>query len=130
LKWNTSNFNLSAAVFNRNSSHLIDYVKWLDPWQAQNIQDVTTKVLKHNCFIALILMHFSKLQFGYSFIQNDIKESTFLTVFFEFTKASVCGSYNMQFLKNFTNTISYRYAERIAGDSYSVVDLGASYTFC
>jgi hypothetical protein len=32
----------------------------------------------------------------------------------------------MQFLKNFTNTISYRYAERIAGDS--VVDLGASYT--
>jgi iron complex outermembrane receptor protein len=34
----------------------------------------------------------------------------------------------MQFLKNFTNTISYRYAERIAGDSYSVVDLGASYT--
>jgi hypothetical protein len=28
-----------------------------DPWQAQNIQDVTTKVLKHNCFIALILMH-------------------------------------------------------------------------
>jgi iron complex outermembrane receptor protein len=27
LKWNTSNFNLSA-VFNRNSSHLIDYVKW------------------------------------------------------------------------------------------------------
>jgi iron complex outermembrane receptor protein len=34
----------------------------------------------------------------------------------------------MQFLKIFTNTISYRYAERIAGDSYSVVDLGASYT--
>jgi iron complex outermembrane receptor protein len=45
LKWNTSNFNLSAAVFNRNSSHLIDYVKMqlTDPWQAQNIQDVTTK---------------------------------------------------------------------------------------
>jgi hypothetical protein len=30
----------------------------------------------------------------------------------------------MQFLKNFTNTIVF--AERIAGDSYSVVDLGAS----
>jgi iron complex outermembrane receptor protein len=41
LKWNTSNFNLSAAVFNRKSD-LIDYVKKLtDPWQAQNIQDVT-----------------------------------------------------------------------------------------
>jgi iron complex outermembrane receptor protein len=33
----------------------------------------------------------------------------------------------MQFLKNFTNTISYRYAND-CGDSYSVVDLGASYT--
>jgi iron complex outermembrane receptor protein len=43
-------------------------------------------------------------------------------------KHQFVGSYNMQFLKNFTNTISYRYAERIAGDSYSVVDLGASYT--
>jgi hypothetical protein len=32
-----------------------------DPWQAQNIQDVTTKVLKHNCFIALILMHLLKV---------------------------------------------------------------------
>jgi iron complex outermembrane receptor protein len=27
LKWNTSNFNVSAAVFNRKSDHLIDYVK-------------------------------------------------------------------------------------------------------
>ena len=33
----------------------------------------------------------------------------------------------MQFLKNFTNTVSYRYAERTAGSSYSVVDLGAAY---
>jgi hypothetical protein len=31
-------------------------------------------------------------------------------------------------LEKFHYTISYRYAERIAGDSYSVVDLGASYT--
>ena len=34
----------------------------------------------------------------------------------------------MQFFKNFTNTISYRHAERTAGDSYSIVDLGAAYT--
>jgi iron complex outermembrane receptor protein len=100
-----------------------------DPWQAQNIQDVTTKGFETQLLYSFNLNAFAqKLQFGYSFIQNDIKESTFaLTVFFEFTKASVCGSYNMQFLKNFTNTISYRYAERIAGDSYSVVDLGASF---
>jgi iron complex outermembrane receptor protein len=42
-------------------------------------------------------------------------------------KHQLVGSYNMQFFKNFIHTISYRYTERTAGDSYSVVDLGASY---
>ena len=34
----------------------------------------------------------------------------------------------MQFLKNVTNSILYRYSERTDGDSYAVVDLGAAYT--
>jgi vitamin B12 transporter len=133
LKWNTSNFNLSAAVFNRNSNKLIDYVKMkvTDPWQAQNIQDVTTKGFETQLLYTFNLNSFAqKLQFGYSFIQNDIKESTFAFSQYSLNslKHQFVGSYNMKFLKNFTNTISYRYSERIAGDSYSVVDLGASYT--
>ncbi|MEZ7506979.1 TonB-dependent receptor plug domain-containing protein [Flavobacterium sp. Arc2] len=132
LKWNTSNFNVSAAVFNRNSNHLIDYVKMelTDPWQAQNIQDVTTKGFETQLLYTFNLNSFAqKLQFGYSFIQNDIEESTFTFSQYSLNslKNQFVGSYNMQFLKNFSNTISYRYAERIAGDSYSVVDLGASY---
>ncbi len=43
-------------------------------------------------------------------------------------KHQVVGSYYMQFFKNLTNSILYRYAERTNGDSYSVVDLGAAYT--
>jgi iron complex outermembrane receptor protein len=100
-----------------------------DPWQAQNIQDVTTKVLKHNCFIALILMHLLKSYNLVILIQNDIKESTF--AFSQYSLNSLKHQFvGLQYaiLENFTNTISYRYAERIAGDSYSVVDLGASYT--
>jgi vitamin B12 transporter len=133
LKWNTSNFNLSAAVFNRNSNNLIDYVKMklTDPWQAQNIQDVITKGFETQLLYSFNLNAFAqKLQFGYSFIQNDIKENsyTFSQYSLNSLKHQFVGSYNMQFLKNFTNTISYRYSERIAGDSYSVVDLGASYT--
>jgi vitamin B12 transporter len=133
LKWNTSNFNLSAAVFNRNSDQLIDYVKMelTDPWQAQNIQDVTTKGFETQLLYTFNLNSFAqKLQFGYSFIQNDIEESTFTFSQYSLNslKHQFVGSYNMQFLKNFTNTISYRYSERIAGDAYSVVDLGASYT--
>jgi iron complex outermembrane receptor protein len=74
----------------------------MDPWQAQNIQDkLLPKVLNTTAFIALILMHFSKLQFVV-FIQNDIKKrapSAFSQYSFEFTKESVCRSYNMQILK-------------------------------
>jgi iron complex outermembrane receptor protein len=68
LKWNTSNFNLSAAVFNRNSSHLIDYKNELtDPWQAQNIQDVITKGFETQLLYSFNLNAFAqKLQFGYS----------------------------------------------------------------
>lgn len=133
LKWNTSNFNMSAAVFNRNSDHLIDYVKMelTDPWQAQNIQDVTTKGFEAQLLYSFTLNSFAqKLQLGYSFIENDIKQSTY--AFSQYSLNSIkhqfVGSYNMQFFKNFSNTISYRYAERTAGDAYSVVDLGASYT--
>jgi vitamin B12 transporter len=133
LKWNTSNFNLSAAVFNRNSNHLIDYVKMqlTDPWQAQNIQDVTTKGFETQLLYSFSLNSFSqKLQLGYSFIQNDIGQSSFTFSQYSLNslKHQLVGSYNMQFLKNFSNTISYRHSERTAGASYSVVDLGASYT--
>jgi iron complex outermembrane receptor protein len=85
LKWNTSNFNLSAAVFNRNSSHLIDYVKMelTDPWQAQNIQDVTTKGFETQLLYSFNLNAFAqKLQFGYSFIQNDIKKAPSFSQYF------------------------------------------------
>jgi vitamin B12 transporter len=133
LKWNTPSFNLSAAVFNRKSDHLIDYVKMelTDPWQAQNIQDVITKGFETQLLYTFNLNSFAqKLQLGYSFIQNDIRQSsyTFSQYSLNSLKHQFVGSYNMQFLKNFTNTVSYRHSERTAGDSYSVVDLGASYT--
>jgi vitamin B12 transporter len=106
-------------------------MKLTDPWQAQNIQDVITKGFETQLLYSFNLSAFAqKVQFGYSFIQNDIKENsyTFSQYSLNSLKHQFVGSYNMQFLKNFTNTISYRYSERIAGDSYSVVDLGASYT--
>jgi iron complex outermembrane receptor protein len=75
-------------------------MKLTDPWQAQNIQDVTTKGFETQLLYSFNLNAFAqKLQFGYSF-QNDI-ESTFLTVFFEFTKASVCRELQYAILEKF-----------------------------
>ncbi len=132
FKWNTSRFDLSVAGFNRNSNHLIDYVKTLstDLWQAQNIQDVTTKGIETQLLYKFTVNSLSqKLQIGYTFMKDDVKQSTynFSQYALNSLKHQFVGSYTMQFLKNFSNTVSYRYAERTSGGSYSVVDLGASY---
>lgn len=133
LKWNTAGFNASVAVFNRDSNRLIDYVKMqnTDPWQPQNIQDVTTKGFETQLDYTFPINSFNqKLQLGYSFIEDHVKQSSynFSQYSVNSMKHQVVGSYYMQFLKNFTNSILYRYAERTNGDSYSVVDLGAAYT--
>jgi vitamin B12 transporter len=134
LKWNTAGFNATIAVFNRDSNRLIDYVKMqsTDPWQPQNIQDVTTKGFETQLDYAFTIHSFNqKVQLGYSFLEDKIKQSSF--TFSQYSvnslKHQVVGSYYMQFFKNFTNSILYRYSERISGDSYTVVDLGAAYTF-
>ena len=134
LKWNVARFNASVAVFNRDSNRLIDYVKMQnsDPWQPQNIQDVTTKGFETQLNYTFSLNSFDqKLQLGYSYLDDTIKQSTF--AFSQYSvnslKHQVVGSYYMQFFKNFTNSILYRYSERTSGDSYTVVDLGGAYTF-
>jgi iron complex outermembrane receptor protein len=133
LKWNMAGFNASVAVFNRDSNRLIDYVKMQnsDPWQPQNIQDVTTKGFETQLNYTFSLNSFDqKLQLGYSFLDDKIKQSSF--TFSQYSvnslKHQVVGSYYMQLFKNFTHSILYRYSERTSGDSYSVVDMGAAYT--
>ena len=42
-------------------------------------------------------------------------------------KHQLVGSYQMQWFKNFSNSIAYRYLERTSGVSYNVVDLSAAY---
>jgi len=133
LKWNRARFNASVAVFNRDSNRLIDYVKMQnsDPWQPQNIQYVTTTGFETQLNYTFSLNSFDqKLQLGYSFLDDKIKQSSF-----SFSQYSVnslkhqfVGSYYMQFFKNITNSILYRYSERTSGDSYSVVDMSAAYT--
>ncbi len=133
LKWNRTRFNASAAVFNRDSNRLIDYVKMQnsDPWQPQNIQDVTTKGFETQLNYTFSLNSFDqKLQLGYTFLDDTIKQSSFNFSQYSVNslKHQVVGSYYMQFFKNVTNSILYRYSERTSGDSFSVVDMSAAYT--
>jgi iron complex outermembrane receptor protein len=132
FKWNTARFNGSVAAFNRDSNDLIDYVKMLstDLWQAENIQEVTTKGFETQLLYKFTVNSFNqRLQIGYSFINDDAKQSvyTFSQYALNSIKHQFVGSYYMQFLKNCSNSISYRFVERTTADSYSVVDLAATY---
>jgi iron complex outermembrane receptor protein len=132
FKWNTARFNGSIAAFNRDSNDLIDYVKMLstDLWQAENIQEVTTKGFETQLLYKFTVNSFNqRLQIGYSFINDDAKQSvyTFSQYALNSIKHQFVGSYYMQFLKNCSNSISYRFVERTTADSYSVVDLAATY---
>jgi vitamin B12 transporter len=132
FKWNTSRFDASVAAFNRNSNKLIDYVKMQnsDPWQTQNIQDVVTRGVEMQLVYKFTVNSFrQKLQLGYTYIEDNVKKSNFNYSQYSINsmKNQFVGSYNMQFLKKVTNTVSYRYTERTTGSSYSVVDLATSY---
>jgi iron complex outermembrane receptor protein len=132
LKWNTRRFDVTAAAFNRESSGLIDYVRMqnTDPWQAQNIQAVTTKGFETQLLYKFTINSLNqKLRLGYSFIDDNFKQNTYKFSQYSLNsmKHQLVGSYNMQLLKKLSHTIAYRYAERTSGDSYTVVDFGTSY---
>jgi hypothetical protein len=68
----------------------------------KRIQDITTKGFETQLLYSFNLNAFAQSKFGYSFIQNDIKRTPcFLTVFFEFTKASVCRELQYAILEKF-----------------------------
>lgn len=127
VKYFNRNFNASAAVFNRDSNNLIDYVKEneSDKWQATNIQDLNTFGFEANAAYGFKTAGFNQnISAGYTYLNENINNSTF-----SFSRYSInslkhhfTATYRSQFLKNITQSVVYKFAERTNGESYSVVD--------
>ena len=127
LKYFNGNFNGSVAIFNRDSNNLIDYVKEnaSDLWQATNIQDLNSFGFEANT-------SYRFQAFGYH--QNIIAGYTYLNETldgnkFQFSRYSINSlkhhfttSFHSQIIKNFSQSLIYKFAERTNGESYSVVD--------
>lgn len=133
FKWHTSRFNFDFAAFNRDSNDLIDYVRQTETdvvYTPLNIQDVNTKG-----FEAQMEYRFEvntlpqKLKLGYTFIEDDVKETSaaYSRYSINSLKHQVVGAYTMEWFKNFSNSIGYRYVERTSGISYNLWDVSASY---
>ena len=132
FKYLTRNINVSLAAFNRDADNLIDYVREdaSDAWQAQNIQHVNTKGYEANIEYKFLLNQLpQKIQLGYSFLDNDVKksEANFSQYSINSMKHQFVGNYAMEWFKNFSNSIGYRYVERTSGVSYNIWDVSASY---
>ena len=127
LKFHVNNLNVNFAVFNRYSSNLIDFVKENedDRWQATNIRDLNTLGLEVDANLGFKLLGFKqKLKAGYTFLDDDVKDLdvNFSRYSINSLKHHVTGTLNSQFLKNLSQSIVYKYAERTSGDSYGVWD--------
>jgi vitamin B12 transporter len=127
LKYNTSNFSASLAFFNRDSNNLIDYVKEneTDRWQATNIIGLNTKGFEANTNYNFKIGAFNQaLNLSYTFLEDDIKsiDVNFSRYSINSLKHQVTSRLSTSFIKNVSQSIVYKYAERTSGDSYTVVD--------
>ncbi|MEX2350382.1 MAG: TonB-dependent receptor [Flavobacteriaceae bacterium] len=127
LKYNLKNFSMSFAFFNRDASKLIDYVKENegDLWQAVNIRDQNTKGFEANTNYKFKVGTFTQhLKFDYTFLEDDIKslDIDFSRYSINSLKHNFITTLRSQFFKNIFHTITYRYAERTNGVSYSLYD--------
>ncbi|MFH4963633.1 TonB-dependent receptor [Gaetbulibacter sp. M235] len=127
LKYITKNFNASLAVFNRDAKKLIDYVKenTEDRWQATNIVELNTKGLELNSNYNFKLGKLNQsLNMSYTFLEDDIKSINvnFSRYSINSLKHHVTSKLSTSFIKNVSQSIVYKYAERTSGDSSSVVD--------
>lgn len=131
LKFNTGKFNASVAFFNRDSKKLIDYVKEneADLWVATNVRDLNTKGFEFNTSYGFILGGFNQnIKGGYTFLKDNLKEvNNFSKYSINSLKHHATAGLHTQFLKNVSQNIIYKYAERTSGESYTVVDASVNY---
>lgn len=127
IKFTQGRFALTAAFFNRDASKLIDYVKENeeDLWVAENIRDVTSNGIETNVNYSYQMNNFTqRLGLGYTFLNDDIKniDANFSQYSINSLKHHFTATYTSQFIKNISQTIVYKYAERTTGYSYAIVD--------
>jgi iron complex outermembrane receptor protein len=128
LKYSSGSFTGSFAIFNRDSNNLIDYVKAKeeDLWQATNIQDLNSFGVELNTSYGFKINDFNQqFSLGYTYLDEDLKDLdlSFSRYSINSLKHHLTAAYRSQFFKNFKQAIVYKFAERTAGDSYTVVDL-------
>ena len=130
LKYSTSNFKFSTALFNRNAKNIIDYVKQSedDLWKAVNIGSLSTSGfeldMSYRFKSSYSLSNDNSISIGYTNIKDDnyVSDINFSKYSLNSLKHHFISKFNLIYIKNINHSVIYKYAERSDKSNYSVLD--------
>ena len=127
LKFNSGRFTSSVAIFNRDATNLIDFIRpdVTSKYEATNIAKVNTKGFELNTDYRFKLNEFNQtLSFGYNYLNDDILDQNkdLSRYSLNTLKHQFITRFSSKFLKNVRQNIIYKHAERAIGTSYNVWD--------
>ncbi|WP_299666752.1 TonB-dependent siderophore receptor [uncultured Polaribacter sp.] len=128
LKYNAGKFSSSIAVFNRDATNLIDFIRpdtGASKYTATNIAEVNTKGFEINADYRFKLNTYNQtLAIGYNFLDDDILDQNKDLSRYNLNtlKHQFITRFSSQLFKNVKQNIIYKHAERSVGTSYNVWD--------
>ena len=124
FKYNTSNFKISGAFFNRKAKNIIDYVKENenDLWNAVNIGSLKTTGFELD--FRYNFQNQNYLNLGYTNIKdnNYVSNINFSKYSLNSLKHHFTSKLNLNYIRNVNHSFVYKYAERSDKSSYNILD--------
>jgi iron complex outermembrane receptor protein len=128
LKYNAGKFTSSVAIFNRDATNLIDFIRpnATEPkYTATNIAEVNTQGFEVNADYRFNIKEYKQtLSIGYTFLEDDILEQNkdLSRYSLNTLKHHFTTRFSSKLFKNVSQNIIYKHAERTVGTSYNVWD--------
>ena len=133
LKYLKDDFNFNFALYQRDASDIIDYVRnnEAEPWQASNIREINTSGFELNIGYKFYLGSFrmQTINIGYSNIEDELLETDFAFSRYALNslKNQITGTYTFEINEKIYSTVAYKNAERSDEEKYTVIDFRTSY---
>lgn len=127
LKYFGDKISATVVFFNRDSDNLIDYTKEneADKWKSNNLTSLNTKGVEVQLSAPFKLGRYNQsFNLGYTHLNEDLKavRANFSKYIINSLNHHLTTRLKSQFTKNLTHSLVYKFAERVTGQCYSVVD--------
>ncbi|MFD1016837.1 TonB-dependent receptor plug domain-containing protein [Winogradskyella rapida] len=128
LKYHASNLRASVALFNRDATNLIDFVRpntTEEIYTATNIAEVNTKGIELDAAYHFNVKGYKQsIALGYAYLDDNILEQNeeLSRYALNTLKHHFTTTLSTKLFKNISQNIVYKYAERTTGQTYNVWD--------